>query len=77
MLPPLGSSRTPNHAGRAEARQNFVASPLARRGDPHGPSPLGMATSLGRHPLLTAPFLARSALPPVGVRRVLLGSTWP
>ena len=76
MLALLGSPRTPNHAGCAEARQTFVTSPLARRCDPHSPSPLGIATSLGSHPP-TAPFLARSALPPVGVRSVLLGSTWP
>ena len=62
-----------NNAGRAEARQPSVASPLARRCDPHSPLPLGIATSLGSHPL-TAPFLARSALPPQGAQSFLLGS---
>jgi hypothetical protein len=31
LRPPLGSPRTPNYAGRAQARQRFVALLLVRR----------------------------------------------
>ena len=73
---PPGQPRTSYYAGRAEARQPFVALPLARRCEPHSPFPLGIATSLGRHPL-TALLLARSALPPVDARGVLLSDQRP
>jgi len=73
---PPGQPRTLNYAGRAEARPPFVASSVAWRCEFHIPFSWEERPSVGRHPL-TDPSLARSALPPVGTRSVLLGSPWP